>query len=660
MHTPMPSSSPSLFFFVILLSNLVCFTLAGSGLTPRNANAPSLSDSQFYNLKLGLEEVDGSVACFGDFNNDKFTDAFIVSSDRRTITVYTWSHTSFKFVRSSASLSIPTGFEITNVAASDFSRNGKLDVVVTTVANATGEISLTLYKGDFSGFGDGVTLPGSFGDQGLVCDLNNDLRADVLISAEDTTRTALVGTSAGTFDSVPASSFMVDTITHDHLTTLSSPFNGAFVDIDGDCLSDLALVSEPPSGSTNKRLEFWLNKKERKYVLHRLFDLPQGVGQITWADFDRDGSMDAIVPVCVSGRCRLSVLFNAQKPMCDSIFTVSDSCRAQDNLCQADPDYVFDSFAADSQSRDRVIVGSSELRDLAIFQDTLRPPSVRIGDFDLDGYPDLLVVLQDPQVAGGGGKVALLANVACTATICSPEAAAAGRRTARLQTVGVSELYSVLNVVAAAFIDLDEKGSLDVMLLSEKTGSDGKIRYSVSTVYNNFFNDGFFLKALGLNGVCGSECSPVPYSVNTPGVSFKYTIADLNGNKKVVAGAQLTQSAYLPLQLPYAFWGLGRTNDYVEEFFMGLTLAQGTHWRLWVCIIPNSQLIAFPYPSGSPDLWELQLFVSPSTMLGWVAIATTASLILISIGIAYFHWKEVREDQKEKLETAHLFHYDAL
>jgi len=33
---------------------------------------------------------------------------------------------------------------------------------------------------------------------------------------------------------------------------------------------------------------------------------------------------------------------------------------------------------------------------------------------------------------------------------------------------------------------------------------------------------------------------------------------------------QLFQAAYNALQLPYAFIGLGRTNNYVENFYLGM------------------------------------------------------------------------------------------
>ena len=80
----------------------------------------------------------------------------------------------------------------------------------------------------------------------------------------------------------------------------------------------------------------------------------------------------------------------------------------------------------------------------------------------------------------------------------------------------------------------------------------------------------------------------------------------------------MTQSAYCPLELPYMFLGIGKTNNYIENFNMGIPKAFDeevriyfyfvtTFWKdlqkkSWTPIIPNSQLIVNPvleneYPS---------------------------------------------------------------
>ena len=43
---------------------------------------------------------------------------------------------------------------------------------------------------------------------------------------------------------------------------------------------------------------------------------------------------------------------------------------------------------------------------------------------------------------------------------------------------------------------------------------------------------------------------------------------------------------------------LGRTNNYIEEFFMGLPLNERTRSRMWTSLIPNTQVIVRPYPQA--------------------------------------------------------------
>lgn len=77
------------------------------------------------------------------------------------------------------------------------------------------------------------------------------------------------------------------------------------------------------------------------------------------------------------------------------------------------------------------------------------------------------------------------------------------------------------------------------------------------TFYNNYLcqND-FFIKGYGLLG------PTITYGSQYPGMSF-YWLNSVNDGFKISYSAQIIQSAYDSLQLPYTFSGLGRTNNYV-------------------------------------------------------------------------------------------------
>jgi len=179
-------------------------------------------------------------------------------------------------------------------------------------------------------------------------------------------------------------------------------------------------------------------------------------------------------------------------------------------------------------------------------------------------------------------------------------------------------------------------------------------------IKNNYNDDAYFLTTLASNGVCPAWCpgtrfpNPKPYGVNQVGATTKFLVTTLGGRRVDRAGVQLSQSAYLALQTPYHLFGLGRTNNYLEYFDVGVPL-NGRNYGQWVAIIPNSQLVVFPYPHDSPDEWTLELFINPSARLLWVCVAVGVSCVILIIIISYFHYKERKQDEQEKKQTEHLF-----
>ena len=101
--------------------------------------------------------------------------------------------------------------------------------------------------------------------------------------------------------------------------------------------------------------------------------------------------------------------------------------------------------------------------------------------------------------------------------------------------------------------------------------------------YNNFlWQNYYFIKGYGLIG------PSIDLASQYPAMSF-YWLNSVNDGYKVAYSAQMTQTAYDSLQIPYAFSGLGRANNYVECF----TIGRNGNVQQWSPIIPNSQLGVF-------------------------------------------------------------------
>jgi integrin alpha FG-GAP repeat containing protein 1 len=91
---------------------------------------------------LGLDNGDGRVIAFSDFNGNHFMDVIMLASDQHTLSVYLWSHDDFSF-RRSASFRHPQ--RVYNVVPGDYTHNGRLDVLVMAQGTSSSQLSLSIY-----------------------------------------------------------------------------------------------------------------------------------------------------------------------------------------------------------------------------------------------------------------------------------------------------------------------------------------------------------------------------------------------------------------------------------------------------------------------------------------------------------------------------------
>lgn len=157
------------------------------------------------------------------------------------------------------------------------------------------------------------------------------------------------------------------------------------------------------------------------------------------------------------------------------------------------------------------------------FRGTL-PNAIRIGDYNKDGYPDLLVISSSSS-SRHQGTFALLQSVVCSRTICSQAETEAGRRAfSRVDGDRAKALNSIKDAKSAIWIDIDEDGTLD--LLVQRSGLSSGASRQFKFIKNNYFHDAFFLKTLTSNGACDGTC------VTAEGE--KYQVSDPDAQKKKV------------------------------------------------------------------------------------------------------------------------------
>lgn len=143
---------------------------------------------------------------------------------------------------------------------------------------------------------------------------------------------------------------------------------------------------------------------------------------------------------------------------------------------------------------------------------------------------------------------------------------------------------------------------------------------------------------------------------NLPGPRIEYNTTTQDGDPQHGASAQLPQSAYFSLGLPYTTFGLGRTPNFVDSLTVGLS----NNSRTWTQLIPNSQMIVVPRPINEADKWKAQLFVTPSKLILMSVVALGGICLVILLLILILYAKEKREDKIQKSLEAHRFHFDAM
>jgi len=223
----------------------------------------------------------------------------------------------------------------------------------------------------------------------------------------------------------------------------------------------------------------------------------------------------------------------------------------------------------------------------------------------------------------------------------------------------------VTDARGVAFLDMDEDGTLDMMVQRTGDGGQGKVLF----VQNNFYYDAFFLKAIVLNGACDNGWCTTPnsseryhpFGVSYSGATYKYTILDTSGRRSAAQVGQLPQTSYHSLLTPYSFFGLGRTNNYIENLFVGCTKHTAQHFINMEGVIPNSKVVILPPPGDDPSVaWKRELYLRPGEWIPWVTVTVVVVTIILAIIVFVLHLNEKREDELERRRASHHINFDAL
>jgi hypothetical protein len=102
---------------------------------------------------------------------------------------------------------------------------------------------------------------------------------------------------------------------------------------------------------------------------------------------------------------------------------------------------------------------------------------------------------------------------------------------------------------------------------------------------------------------------------------------------------QLAQTSYHALSTPYSFFGLGRTNNYIENLFVGSTKHSEDHFINMEGVVPNSKVVIIPPPDDS-GTWKKELYLRPGEWIPLVTLTVVIGTALLAIIVLVLHLNE--------------------
>lgn len=451
----------------------------------------------------------------------------------------------------------------------------------------------------------------------------------------------------------------------DKVCKLHSFHSNSFIDFNGDCTPDLFLTCESEKDKNLKSFQIWTNTNtENEFKLKMSQELPKGAKAISFGDINGKGSADMAFTTCDDKEgCTIHIVYNQQQELCKT--TQSTNCRWASQLCEPDDNFKFD-FNENGAGYVKISVKSmiekGDQKKLEGFHWVLDedvnfkgyhlPIPLRLGDFNLDGYPDILLTLTNQKQDRFYHMI--LSNIPCSLDSCTEGSTNDGQRT--FQYTLDNQLPSAFqdSKTESIFFDIGDRGKFDILQIPLDSGS------SILSWHVEELNDAFFLKTLISNGVCLQNCHDnannnnniKPYGVNYAGGTIKYIVSDTEGNERCSMISQMGQTSSHALLTPYNLVGLGRTNNYLSTLTVGVSKIQKQRHFTWSGIIPNSQLIIVPYqPEGSSDpaSWTREMLINPSKHAKWVFGSLLASLIVLGSIVLTLYCIEKKQDEKERL-----------
>ena len=642
------------YFFVFFLLITLYDVIFGLKIYDSMKSIPSAT-SGFYTFKLGLEN-NCKPLYYVDLNSDKLNDIIAsckTSNGDSKISYYIYNEKEKNFELNNdynKNGLIISDYEIISFVANDINKDGYLDYIMTLKKNKKYESRIYVYNKDG-------------GTYELVFKSNNDDQTQNLFVADIGSKRVLKIIYYDYSES-KRKVFYYDEldkkfITKDFIEFLSnnnkicdgnekyskvpfeSPNTNAFIDIDGDCLNDI-IISSYDSQNKKRKLEIWkgvFEDEEVKYCLssNNIYDIDDSLGLFTVVDVDRNALPDLVFPILNTSPPQILVAYNI---ISMSYTWTSDYCTDHPPINfnkspNSEIKKIFENFNVKVSNKNNYIMNIHDNKNYMFYSDNKDFPLIlRFIDVNQDSYPDFVTILYDKSAKSKKLIIYLSQQI---------EKGDTDRRFFSQKNIYdlTSNYESNYDIIVSSFFDFEDNRKMGLIIYDQKGVSLG--------LYNNNVYDTYTLKSTLL---FKKDC----FFCTEYGSSQRFITTNINGNRRMDLSLQNPQvNAPGILSLTYAYLGIGRSNNYIENFHIisGNAYKRDDNDKTYTPVIPNSQLIIYHdnIPSGNKTTWQVDLVVKPTKYLYELIIVIIAVIIVLTFISTRLLLKEREEDYMENKET---------
>ena len=641
------------YFFVFFLLISLYDVIFGLKIYDSMKSIPSAT-SGFYTFKLGLEN-NCKPLYYVDLNSDKLNDIIAsckTSNGDSKISYYIYNEKEKNFELNNdynKNGLIISDYEIISFVANDINKDGYLDYIMTLKKNKKYESRIYVYNKDG-------------GTYELVKSNNDDQTQNLFVADIGSKRVLKI--IYYDYSESKRKVFYYDEldkkfITKDFIEFLSnnnkicdgnekyskvpfeSPNTNAFIDIDGDCLNDI-IISSYDSQNKKRKLEIWkgvFEDEEVKYCLssNNIYDIDDSLGLFTVVDVDRNALPDLVFPILNTSPPQILVAYNI---ISMSYTWTSDYCTDHPPINfnkspNSEIKKIFENFNVKVSNKNNYIMNIHDNKNYMFYSDNKDFPLIlRFIDVNQDSYPDFVTILYDKSAKNKKLIIYLSQQI---------EKGDTDRRFFSQKNIYdlTSNYESNYDIIVSSFFDFEDNRKMGLIIYDQKGVSLG--------LYNNNVYDTYTLKSTLL---FKKDC----FFCTEYGSSQRFITTNINGNRRMDLSLQNPQvNAPGILSLTYAYLGIGRSNNYIENFHIisGNAYKRDDNDKTYTPVIPNSQLIIYHdnIPSGNKTTWQVDLVVKPTKYLYELIIVIIAVIIVLTFISTRLLLKEREEDYMENKET---------